>query len=158
MSYSKSFYQMIRFTYTNKENNMNELLQQYSTEITMVMAILIPIMPTLIMKVLSDRRLQTTFTNLKEAATIRLDSALELAQKVEHLTQLITNQEKLTNLMEYVISITDSSTNALVEVKESSMKALDEMKLATEQLKLKDETIAWITQELKDLKSKLGVR
>ena len=137
---------------------MNELLQQYSTEITMVMAILIPIMPTLIMKVLSDRRLQTTFTNLKEAATIRLDSALELAQKVEHLTQLITNQEKLTNLMEYVISITDSSTNALVEVKESSMKALDEMKLATEQLKLKDETIAWITQELKDLKSKLGVR
>jgi hypothetical protein len=45
-----------------------------------------------------------------------------------------------------------------MDAKESVDQALELMKIATEQLRQKDLTIQYLHQELKDIRSKLGVR
>ena len=133
-------------------------LQDYQTELTIILGILIPILPTLIARVLSDRRLQSTFIKLKDAASIRIESVTELKNKMEYLGSLISNQEKQAELMQHIMSNTEDYGVAFSKMFEVANEALKEIQIATEQLKLKDETIAWLSQELKEIKTSLGVR
>lgn len=137
---------------------MKELIEMYLPELMVVLAILTPLLPTIIMRILSDKRLQDTFLNFKVSGALSVDAASKLAQEVSSLKQLYDS------VMENNINLNGINSNLLsqianvVEVKEFVEEAINEMRIATEQLRQKDLTIQYLHQELKDIRSKLGVR
>lgn len=137
---------------------MNELINQYMPEIMVVLAILTPLLPTIIMRILSDKRLQNTFSNFKVSGALSVDAANKLAQEVTALKQLYDSViESNINLNGINSSLLSQIAN-VVEAKEFIEEAITEMRIATEQLRQKDLTIQYLHQELKDIRSKLGVR
>lgn len=137
---------------------MIELIEMYLPELMVVLAILTPLLPTIIMRILSDKRLQDTFSNFKVSGALSVDAASKLAQEVTALKQLYDSvMESNINLNSINSSLLSQIAN-VVEVKEFIQEAITEMRIATEQLRQKDLTIQYLHQELKDIRSKLGVR
>lgn len=137
---------------------MTELINEYLPNILTVLAILSPLLPTMIIKVITDKRLQATFSNFKVSGALSVEAAQKLAQEVTGLKQLydsmlIKNQE-----LEHVKVVVAGTVSKFMEAKESLDEALEAIKIATEQLRQKDLTIQYLHQELKDIRSKLGVR
>ena len=137
---------------------MNELINQYMPEIMVVLAVLTPLMPTVIMRVISDKRLQNTFSNFKVSGALSVDAANKLAQEVMALAQNMTFIKNLVGEMESIKMDYAGIASKFMDAKESVDEALELMKIATEQLRQKDLTIQYLHQELKDIRSKLGVR
>lgn len=137
---------------------MNELINQYMPEIMVVLAVLTPLMPTIIMRVISDKRLQNTFSNFKVSGALSVDAANKLAQEVMALAQNMTFIKNLVGEMESIKMDYAGIASKFMDAKESVDEALELMKIATEQLRQKDLTIQYLHQELKDIRSKLGVR
>lgn len=137
---------------------MIDFINTYIPEIMVVLAILTPLLPTIIMRILSDKRLQNTFSNFKVSGALSVDAANKLAQEVTALKQLYDSViESNINLNNINSSLLSQIAN-VVEVKEFVEEAITEMRIATEQLRQKDLTIQYLHQELKDIRSKLGVR
>lgn len=137
---------------------MKELINQFLPEIMVVLAILTPLLPTIIARILSDRRLQNTFSNFKVSGALSVDAANKLYQEVVALVQSTTNIKNLVGEIENTKLIVAGTVGKFMEAKESLDEALEMMKIATEQLRQKDLTIQYLHQELKDIRSKLGVR
>lgn len=137
---------------------MNELINQYMPEIMVVLAVLTPLMPTVIMRVISDKRLQNTFSNFKVSGALSVEAASKLAQEVNALKQLYESITKNNQELEHAKLIVAGTVSKFMDAKESLDEALNEMRIATEQLRQKDLTIQYLHQELKDIRSKLGVR
>ena len=137
---------------------MNELINQYMPEIMVVLAVLTPLMPTVIMRVISDKRLQNTFSNFKVSGALSVEAAQKLAQEVTGLKQLYETMMTNNQELEHVKLIVAGTVSKFMDAKESVDQALELMKIATEQLRQKDLTIQYLHQELKDIRSKLGVR
>lgn len=137
---------------------MNELINQYMPEIMVVLAVLTPLMPTVIMRVISDKRLQNTFSNFKVSGALSVDAASKLAQEVMALSQNMDFIKNLIGEMESIKMDYAGIASRFMDAKESVDEALELMKIATEQLRQKDLTIQYLHQELKDIRSKLGVR
>lgn len=137
---------------------MNELINQYMPEIMVVLAVLTPLMPTVIMRVISDKRLQNTFSNFKVSGALSVDAASKLAQEVMALAQNMDFIKSLVYELESIKVDYSAIGSRFMDAKESVDEALELMKIATEQLRQKDLTIQYLHQELKDIRSKLGVR
>lgn len=137
---------------------MKELINQFLPEIMVVLAILTPLLPTIIMRIISDKRLQNTFSNFKVSGALSVDAASKLSQEVVALVQSTTNIKNLVGEIENTKLIVAGTVSKFMEAKESLDEALEMMKIATEQLRQKDLTIQYLHQELKDIRSKLGVR
>lgn len=137
---------------------MNELINQYMPEIMVVLAVLTPLMPTVIMRVISDKRLQNTFSNFKVSGALSVEAASKLTQEVLSLAQNTQFIKNLVGEMESIKMDYAGIASKFMDAKESVDQALELMKIATEQLRQKDLTIQYLHQELKDIRSKLGVR
>lgn len=137
---------------------MIDLINTYMPEIMVVLAVLTPLMPTIIMRVISDKRLQNTFSNFKVSGALSVDAASKLSQEVVALVQSTTNIKNLVGEIENTKIIVAGTVSKFMDAKESLDEALELMKIATEQLRQKDLTIQYLHQELKDIRSKLGVR
>ena len=76
---------------------MTQFIQQYMPEITMVAAILLPLMPTIIVRIMSDKRLQTMFSEFRLKQALDGDTAKQLYNQVTSLKQqiesLVSNKE-----------------------------------------------------------------
>lgn len=127
-------------------------------EIMVVLAVLTPLMPTIIMRVISDKRLQATFSNFKVSGALSVDAASKLTQEVLALAQNTQFIKNLVGEMESIKMDYAGIASKFMDAKESVDQALELMKIATEQLRQKDLTIQYLHQELKDIRSKLGVR
>ena len=137
---------------------MIDLINKYMPEIMVVLAVLTPLMPTIIMRVLSDKRLQDTFSNFKVSGALSVDAASKLTQEVLALAQNTEFIKNLVGEMESIKMDYAGIASKFMDAKESVDQALELMKIATEQLRQKDLTIQYLHQELKDIRSKLGVR
>lgn len=127
-------------------------------EIMVVLAVLTPLMPTVIMRVISDKRLQNTFSNFKVSGALSVEAASKLTQEVLSLAQNTQFIKNLVGEMESIKMDYAGIASKFMDAKESVDQALELMKIATEQLRQKDLTIQYLHQELKDIRSKLGVR
>ena len=127
-------------------------------EIMVVLAVLTPLMPTVIMRVISDKRLQNTFSNFKVSGALSVEAASKLTQEVLALAQNTEFIKNLVGEMESIKMDYAGIASKFMDAKESVDQALELMKIATEQLRQKDLTIQYLHQELKDIRSKLGVR
>ena len=137
---------------------MIDLINKYMPEIMVVLAVLTPLMPTIIMRVLSDKRLQDTFSNFKVSGALSVEAASKLTQEVLALSQSMQFVKNLVGEMEDIKMDYAAIGSKFMDAKESVDEALEMMKIATEQLRQKDLTIQYLHQELKDIRSKLGVR
>jgi hypothetical protein len=137
---------------------MIDLINTYMPEIMVVLAVLTPLMPTIIMRVLSDKRLQDTFSNFKVSGALSVEAASKLTQEVLALEQNTQFVKNLVGEMEDIKMDYAAIGSKFMDAKESVDQALELMKIATEQLRQKDLTIQYLHQELKDIRSKLGVR
>lgn len=137
---------------------MIDLINTYMPEIMVVLAVLTPLMPTIIMRVLSDKRLQDTFSNFKVSGALSVEAASKLTQEVLALSQNTQFVKNLVGEMEDIKMDYAAIGSKFMDAKESVDQALELMKIATEQLRQKDLTIQYLHQELKDIRSKLGVR
>lgn len=137
---------------------MIDLINTYMREIMVVLAVLTPLMPTIIMRVISDKRLQATFSNFKVSGALSVEAAQKLAQEVLALAQNTEFIKNLVGEMESIKMDYAGIASKFMDAKESVDQALELMKIATEQLRQKDLTIQYLHQELKDIRSKLGVR
>jgi hypothetical protein len=137
---------------------MIDLINTYMPEIMVVLAVLTPLMPTIIMRVLSDKRLQDTFSNFKVSGALSVEAASKLTQEVLALEQNTQFVKNLVGEMEDIKKDYAAIGSKFMDAKESVDQALELMKIATEQLRQKDLTIQYLHQELKDIRSKLGVR
>jgi len=137
---------------------MIDLINTYMPEIMVVLAVLTPLMPTIIMRVLSDKRLQDTFSNFKVSGALSVEAASKLTQEVLALAQNTQFVKNLVGEMEDIKMDYAAIGSKFMDAKESVDQALELMKIATEQLRQKDLTIQYLHQELKDIRSKLGVR
>lgn len=137
---------------------MIDLINTYMPEIMVVLAVLTPLMPTIIMRVISDKRLQATFSNFKVSGALSVDAASKLTQEVLALAQNTQFIKNLVGEMESIKMDYAGIASKFMDAKESVDQALELMKIATEQLRQKDLTIQYLHQELKDIRSKLGVR
>ena len=137
---------------------MIDLINTYMPEIMVVLAVLTPLMPTIIMRVISDKRLQATFSNFKVSGALSVEAASKLTQEVLALAQNTQFIKNLVGEMESIKMDYAGIASKFMDAKESVDQALELMKIATEQLRQKDLTIQYLHQELKDIRSKLGVR
>jgi 16S rRNA G966 N2-methylase RsmD len=137
---------------------MIDLINTYMPEIMVVLAVLTPLMPTIIMRVLSDKRLQDTFSNFKVSGALSVEAASKLTQEVLALEQNTQFVKNLVGEMEDIKKDYAAIGSKFMDAKESVDQALELMKIATEQLRQKDLTIQYLHQELKHIRSKLGVR
>ncbi len=137
---------------------MIDLINTYMPEIMVVLAVLTPLMPTIIMRVLSDKRLQDTFSNFKVSGALSVEAASKLTQEVLALAQNTQFVKNLVGEMEDIKMDYAAIGSKFMDAKDSVDQALELMKVATEQLRQKDLTIQYLHQELKDIRSKLGVR
>lgn len=137
---------------------MIDLINTYMPEIMVVLAVLTPLMPTIIMRVISDKRLQATFSNFKVSGALSVEAAQKLAQEVTGLKQLYDSMVIKNQELEHVKVVVAGTVSKFMDAKESLDEALEAIKIATEQLRQKDLTIQYLHQELKDIRSKLGVR
>ena len=137
---------------------MTQFIQQYMPEITMVAAILLPLMPTIIVRIMSDKRLQTMFSEFRLKQALDSDTAKQLYNQVTSLKQqiesLVSNKE-LQLKIQNTLDVYKESTNEVTKTLETAM---TDLKLISNRLEEKDEIIAYLTKELKDIKMSLGVR
>ena len=137
---------------------MTQFIQQYMPEITMVAAILLPLMPTIIVRIMSDKRLQTMFSECRLKQALDSDTAKQLYNQVTSLKQqiesLVSNKE-LQLKIQNTLDVYKESANEVTKTLETAM---TDLKLIANRLEEKDEIIAYLTKELKDIKMSLGVR
>ena len=137
---------------------MTQFIQQYMPEITMVAAILLPLMPTIIVRIMSDKRLQTMFSEFRLKQALDSDTAKQLYNQVTSLKQqiesLVSNKE-LQLKIQNTLDLYKESANEVTKTLETAMA---DLKLISNRLEEKDEIIAYLTKELKDIKMSLGVR
>ena len=137
---------------------MTQFIQQYMPEITMVAAILLPLMPTIIVRIMSDKRLQTMFSEFRLKQALDGDTAKQLYNQVTSLKQqiesLVSNKE-LQLKIQNTLDVYKESANEVTKTLETTM---TDLKLIANRLEEKDEIIAYLTKELKDIKMSLGVR
>ena len=137
---------------------MTQFIQQYMPEITMVAAILLPLMPTIIVRIMSDKRLQTMFSEFRLKQALDGDTAKQLYNQVTSLKQqiesLVSNKE-LQLKIQNTLDVYKESANEVTKTLETAM---TDLKLISNRLEEKDEIIAYLTKELKDIKMSLGVR
>ena len=137
---------------------MTQFIQQYMPEITMVAAILLPLMPTIIVRIMSDKRLQTMFSEFRLKQALDSDTAKQLYNQVTSLKQqiesLVSNKE-LQLKIQNTLDLYKESANEVTKTLETAM---TDLKLISNRLEEKDEIIAYLTKELKDIKMSLGVR
>lgn len=137
---------------------MTQFLEQYAAEIAMVAAILLPLMPTIIVRIISDKRLQTMFSEFRIKQALDGDTAKQLYNQVTSLKQqiesLVSNKE-LQLKIQNTLDLYKESANEVTKTLETTMV---DLKLIANRLEEKDEIIAYLTKELKDIKISLGVR
>ena len=137
---------------------MTQFIQQYMPEITMVAAILLPLMPTIIVRIMSDKRLQTMFSEFRLKQALDSDTAKQLYNQVTSLKQqiesLVSNKE-LQLKIQNTLDVYKESANEVTKTLETAM---TDLKLISNRMEEKDEIIAYLTKELKDIKMSLGVR
>ena len=137
---------------------MTQFIQQYMPEITMVAAILLPLMPTIIVRIMSDKRLQSMFSEFRLKQALDSDTAKQLYNQVTSLKQqiesLVSNKE-LQLKIQNTLDVYKESANEVTKTLETAMA---DLKLISNRLEEKDEIIAYLTKELKDIKMSLGVR
>ncbi len=137
---------------------MTQFIQQYMPEITIVVAILLPLMPTIIVRIMSDKRLQTMFSEFRLKQALDSDTAKQLYNQVTSLKQqiesLVSNKE-LQLKIQNTLDVYKESANEVTKTLETTM---TDLKLIANRLEEKDEIIAYLTKELKDIKMSLGVR
>ena len=137
---------------------MTQFLEQYAAEIAMVAAILLPLMPTIIVRIISDKRLQTMFSEFRIKQALDGDTAKQLYNQVTSLKQqiesLVSNKE-LQLKIQNTLDLYKESANEVTKTLETTMV---DLKLIANRLEEKDEIIAYLTKELKDIKMSLGVR
>ncbi len=137
---------------------MTQFIQQYMPEITIVAAILLPLMPTIIVRIMSDKRLQTMFSEFRLKQALDGDTAKQLYNQVTSLKQqiesLVSNKE-LQLKIQNTLDMYKESANEVTKTLETTM---TDLKLISNRLEEKDEIIAYLTKELKDIKISLGVR
>ena len=137
---------------------MTQFIQQYMPEITMVAAILLPLMPTIIVRIMSDKRLQTMFSEFRLKQALDGDTAKQLYNQVTSLKQQIESLVSNKELQLKIQNTLDMYKESANEVTKTLEIAMTDLKLISNRLEEKDEIIAYLTKELKDIKMSLGVR
>ena len=137
---------------------MTQFIQQYTTEITMVAAILLPLMPTIIVRIMSDKRMQNMFSEFRLKQSLDSDTAKQLYNQVGSLKQQIESLVSNKELQLKIQNTLDFYEKSAIEVNKTLENAMTDLKLISNRLEEKDEIIAWLTKELKDIKMSLGVR
>lgn len=120
--------------------------------------VLAPMLPTLITKVISDRRLNASFQNFKLSSAISVETVERLNQKLEYITQIITLLDSTQARQEWIQEQLSISNAAYEQMQVVIRESLEQIKLANQKLYEKDQTIAWLTEELKKITISLGVR
>ncbi len=137
---------------------MTQFIQQYMPEITMVAAILLPLMPTIIVRIMSDKRLQTMFSEFRLKQALDSDTAKQLYNQVTSLKQQIESLVSNKELQLAIQNTLNMYRESAIEVNKTLENAMTDLKLISNRLEEKDEIIAYLTKELKDIKMSLGVR
>ena len=137
---------------------MTQFIQQYMPEITMVAAILLPLMPTIIVRIMSDKRLQTMFSEFRLKQALDGDTAKQLYNQVTSLKQqiesLVSNKE-LQLKIQNTLDVYKESANEVTKTLETAM---TDLKLISNRLEEKDEIIAYLTKELKRHQERVWAR
>lgn len=152
---------------------MIDFLNQYAPFIVTGLGVIAPILPTMIVKAVNDRKAITTFEGIKTESTAQLTKIKELAETLKKKEQNIEdNISKMKGMMEGVKgevqimksgiesemknvseSVLSFQKDDLYQKMLSGLSQLDEMQNV---MRIKDELIEKQAQTIKEIHKKLG--
>jgi hypothetical protein len=152
---------------------MIDFLTQYAPPIIQTGAILAPILPTVIVKAVNDKKAITTFETMKAQSNTKLDEVRVLVQslreKEQAMVQEISKIKNTTDTFKGQIDRIESSVDQkMTEVSRSvlafkeddlyqkMLTGLEEMKEMKQTMILKDDLIERQAQVIKEIHKKLG--
>lgn len=151
---------------------IEELVKQYLPQIITVLAILSPLIPTVITNVISSNKLRKTFDKLSEGANLKVDVFKRLSERLGNVDgELASLRDTLNiNINEVKLSVTSSVSKILDDVQ----KTKDDLGLILSDLnkivpRLKSDLLTAVRQEttvkldiltnqLKSLQEKIDLR
>lgn len=121
------------------------LIEQYKEVIVTIIGVLIVIAPNLITRVINDKRLNNQFQLFKREVS---DKVL-IMSKIEKLyDRMIDAVDQIESYKTKLNEMIESNTT----VSNENLKLIKSQKLLIERLEEKDQTIRWLSKEIKDIK------
>lgn len=113
---------------------------QYKTEIIQAIAIILPILPAIIVKVINDGRFKKMLLNVERGAQLKADNSVALSLKIESINKAIDKladgqsiNEKIQNL---IVATEDRIEKYAIETKTEFDNAKDHMIKVTNDMQL----------------------
>ena len=152
---------------------MMQFISQYLPQIATVGAILTPLIPTMIVKAVSDKKAITTFESIKTESNTRLDEIKALAeslrQRDESISRDVSFMQNMTNTFKGEIEhikmgvqseMKNVSDNVLAfqqdEIYQKMINGLGSLDEIQKTIALKDQLIEKQAQVIKEIHQKLG--